>query len=338
MVMKSLYNLLLGSVIFLSCKEPAVVPAAASASIFPQQQISDYIRRIYQDTKGNLWLGTTRDGVYKYDGKDLKNYSTQDGLAGHCVKAIVPDNAGNLWIATEGGLSRFDGLCFTTFTVKDGLPDNDIWSVLTDRLGTVWVGSMNGLSRYDGHRFIKFSLPVTDITPEVSRYNPECVLSIYEDTEGNIWFGTAGTGIRRYDGQTITSYTTQDGLASNNIWCITQDKAGNMWIGTRGGGISCYDGEIFATLNQQNGLAGNNISDIIQDKAGKIWIGTSGRGISVYNGSTFTTMTENKGITQNNVQCIYQDNAGTVWIGFSGGLFRLNDTSLVNVTKDGPWL
>lgn len=336
--MKSLYTLLLGSVIFLSCKEPAAEPSATSASIFPQQQISDYIRRIYQDTKGNLWLGTTRDGIYRYDGKDLKNYSTQDGLAGHCVKAIVPDNAGNLWIATEGGLSRFDGLNFTTFTVKDGLPDNDIWSVLVDKRGTVWVGSMNGLSRYDGGKFANFVLPVTDIKPEVSRYNPYSVLSIYESSDGNIWFGTAGTGIRKYDGHTITSYTSKEGLASNNTWCITQDRAGNMWIGTRGGGASQYDGKTFVTYNQQDGLAGNNISDIIQDRAGNIWLGTSGRGLSKYNGSTFTTITEDKGITQNNVQCMYQDNAGTLWVGFSGGLFRLSGSTLINVTKEGPWL
>ena len=59
----------------------------------------------------------------------------------------------------------------------------------------------------------------------------------YKDKEGNIWFGTNGGGVSKYDGRNFTNYTTVQGLANNVVWSITEDKAGNIWFGTDGSGV-----------------------------------------------------------------------------------------------------
>ncbi len=377
--MKSIYTLLLLTWFACSCNEQEKKSSAGEPGIFPKSQVSSYIRNIYQDRHGNLWMGTTQDGVCRYDPSAaggsgaLTYYTRKDGFAGVCVKAIAEDKAGNLWFATEGGVSRFDGKDFTNFTVKNGLIDNDVWSILIDRTGIIWFGTMGGVSRYDpsassgadSKSFENFSLPSADVVSTDSRFSPNSVVSICQDKAGNIWFGTNGSGVRRYDpalagsSNAFTIYTDKDGLGSNNVWCIMEDRGGNIWFGTRGGGACRYDPlathtkgtATFTCFTQKDGLPGNNISAIIQDRTGNIWFGTSGGGVSLYDPSAtskgakpFTTITEKDGITQNHVQSIYEDKSGNIWVGFSGGLFRIDENSpsggqalLTNITKDGPW-
>ncbi len=335
--MRIVYSFLLLAALATSCKEPAPQVGAGYQGIVPQAQVSSYIRRIFQDHNGNLWLGTTQDGIYCYNGHTLTCIGVKEGLAGVCVKAIKEDSNGDIWIATEAGISRLAGQQFTNYTVKDGLDDNDTWSIHIDHSGVVWAGTMSGVCRFDGKRFQPFKLPPADVVSTNHRFSPNSVVDICEDGNGNIWFATCGTGIRKFDGHDCTTYTDKDGLADNDAWRLLLDRSGHLWIGTRGGGVSRFDGRSFTSFTEKAGLAGNNIGDILQDSDGNLWFATSGRGISRYDGRSFRTYARNSGLTQNQVQCIFQDNAGKLWVGCSGGLFRLEGDSLINVTKNGPW-
>jgi len=82
--------------------------------------------------------------------------------------------------------------------------------------------------------------------------------------------GAAG---RRYNGAEFTTFTTEDGLALDEVSTILEDQAGNLWFGTYGGGVSRYDGEKFVTFTTQEGLAGNWVRDILQDREGQLWFG-----------------------------------------------------------------
>ena len=70
------------------------------------------------------------------------------------------------------------------------------------------------------------------------------VQAITADKEGNLWFGTKGGGISVFDGNKWTSYTTANGLNSNNILCLTVDKEGVVWIGTDDG-VASFSGGNF---------------------------------------------------------------------------------------------
>jgi hypothetical protein len=62
--------------------------------------ISEFIRRIFQDTSGNFWFGTNGDGVVRYNGDALEYFSIKEGFGGHAVRGILEDKKGNVWFGT----------------------------------------------------------------------------------------------------------------------------------------------------------------------------------------------------------------------------------------------
>lgn len=140
-----------------------------------------------------------------------------------------------------------------------------------------------------------------------------------EDRWGNLWFGTFGGGVSKYDGKSFVNYTMSQGLASNNIWCITEDRIGNLWFGTSGRGVSKFDGQSFTNYSTEHGLAGNDVLSVIEDKDANLWFGSFGGGVSKYDGKSFTNFTIEQGLANNVVKCITKDKAGNLWFGTSGG-------------------
>ena len=122
------------------------------------------------------------------------------------------------------------------------------------------------------------------------------------DKTGNLWFGTLGGGVSRYDGKSFTNFTIAQGLANNTVKSITEDKTGNLWFGTEGGGVSRYDGKSFTNFTTAQGLANNTVWSISEDKTGNLWFGTYGGGVSRYDGKSFTNFTTAQGLANNRVK------------------------------------
>lgn len=139
------------------------------------------------------------------------------------------------------------------------------------------------------------------------------------DRFGNLWFGTYGGGVSRYDGKSFTSFTTAQGLANNMIWSIIEDRKGNLWFGTYGGGVSRYDGHSFTSITTEHGLANNLVWSILEDSDGILWFGTDGGGVSRYDGVTFTTFDTSRGLPDNKIRSILEDRSVNLWFGTLGG-------------------
>ena len=116
-----------------------------------------------------------------------KFYGIEDGLIDDRIDDLLLDRAGNLWIATQGGLSCFDGKVFHNFTTADGLPGNRIHCLYEDQKGHLWIGTGGGMVHYDGQHFQTIKSP--HIGP---------VLQILEDRDGAFWFGTDQNSLVRY--------------------------------------------------------------------------------------------------------------------------------------------
>lgn len=72
---------------------------------------------ITDDNQGNLWIGTIDTGVWRFDGENLMNYTTRDGLGSDIIWTIYKDKEGKLWFGTDGaGVYNFDGKTFVRFT------------------------------------------------------------------------------------------------------------------------------------------------------------------------------------------------------------------------------
>lgn len=80
------------------------------------------LARVYsinEDNNGNIWVGTVDAGVWKYDGYNLTNYTTKDGLTSNAVNTIYKDKNGELWFGTDAdGICKFNGTTFTEFIIK----------------------------------------------------------------------------------------------------------------------------------------------------------------------------------------------------------------------------
>ena len=108
--------------------------------------VQDFVRTMYQDTKGNYWFGTNGDGVIRYDGTTLEKFTQNEGFGGTAVRGILEDKNGVLWFGTSGGLTKFDGTTFSNYSEKDGLIHEEIWSIALDKKGNIWTVSYTHLT------------------------------------------------------------------------------------------------------------------------------------------------------------------------------------------------
>ena len=102
---------------------------------FIDGQLCQHLRKIFQDTKGNLWFGTNVYDLMQYDGNTLNIYTKKEGFSGGRGTGIVEDSSGNIWFATAIGLNKYDGESYTVFTEEDGLSNTEIWSLIIDSKG-----------------------------------------------------------------------------------------------------------------------------------------------------------------------------------------------------------
>lgn len=321
--------------------------AAALAPDFDTTLVSQYIRSIFQDSKGNLWFGTIAEGVVRYNVKTLTYFSTLDGFNSNSVFAINEDKSGNLWFGTDQGVYKYDGRIFRNYNQKDGLSQIDISrrGILVDKSGTIWVGTHVGVFRYD---------PSADDRGDKSfslfqELPPINVADIMEDRSGNIWFASS-TGVFRYDGRAITNIEGKEGLGENYAGGIAQDNVGNMWF-TMKNGICKYDahlndkvgqGKTFTEYTAKDGLGGTEFWGVYIEKSGIIWITTRGSttrfdpSIPLPNPKAFTVFTVEDGINCC-VQSMYQDKSGNMWWGTGQGLYRFDGKRFYQVKQNGPW-
>jgi ligand-binding sensor domain-containing protein/two-component sensor histidine kinase len=281
---------------------------------------SNYVRCIYQDTKGNLWFGTD-EGVSQYNGHSFTNYSEVNGLSVKMANSICEDQQGRMCIGTENnGIVFIDGKQTLALTKKEGLADSKVHCIYPDKQHRLWIGTENGLTCiYQGkitNYTAKQGLPFSIVT------------GIVQDAGGWLWFTTYGGGVCSYDGKIFTRYTVKDGLCNNTVLCLANGPDETIWFGTAIG-ASCYSPKegTFKTFTDKEGLCGNVIMNIIKDATGNVWLGSSGGGVSHYGGERFIHFTEKSKKTGNWVYAVLQDTENTMWFASSiGGVTKYDGT------------
>lgn len=296
-------------------------------------QSSDNVHCIMQDKAGNLWFGTTGEGVYKYDGKSFSQFISINGLNSNTVHCILEDKDGKIWIGTSAGVCLYDGKTFSEIQIPlpGYMPPNkynnrhDVFSIMQNRSGKLWFATIDGVYIYDGKSFTPFIVNEGAGGFMSSNNNVERIL---EDNAGNVWFGgRVNEGVFRYDGKSLTNLKV-----NGKDWAYPAllEKNGNIWFNNWNGAYR-YDGKSF---NKKDGLSNGPVTKIIEDKDGNLWFGGAGRGICRYDGKTFTCFTSKDGLINNDVWSILEDRDGNLWVGTRNtGLYRYDGKSFISFSE-----
>lgn len=158
------------------------------------------------------------------------------------------------------------------------------------------------------------------------------VYAVLEDKKGEIWIGTDGSGVSKYNGKSFTNYSVKEGLTGNIVTSLLEDRKGNIWMGTYDG-VTMFDGKNFTQFTEKEGLSNNKVVVIQQDKKGNIWFGSAQGGISKYDGEKITHYTVKEGLPSDSVLACMEDRNGNIWIGTFFGAVKFDGNSFTYFTK-----
>lgn len=296
------------------------------------------------DNKGHIW-------VYNMSGI-LWQHSTENGIFRplHLIPAdilsiisqerfqIYHDSRNIIWITTFGnGLFALDQNNGTLhhYTADKELVTNYLLCVTEDQSGEIWVGTeLAGVTKIS---LTNYPFDIFYPTPGGHADRDNAVRLIYEDKEGNFWFGTRNGNLHVCDADLKHSFEHR--ITGGLPFTIAEDTLGNKWLGTKGGGLLIFPpkgNRIMETYSLYNSMgqtsSSNNIFTIMRDTKNRMWLATFGGGLHLAerNGGElrFRQFTfQNK--HQNMMRSMIQDNAGLIWVGTNDGVVVFNPDELV---------
>ena len=212
--------------------------------------------------------------------------------------------------AEPGGGSSGSGgwpMTFRAWEREQGLPQNVVRALAQTRDGYLWIGSDDGVARFDGARFVSFGLR------EGLRSGP--VRTLFEDSRGAFWIGTAGSGLTRWQDGEAATFTMREGLPSDSITALGEDNEGRLWVGTEMGLAVWQDGR-WSAPGAAEQFKGKPITVLCKSRQGVLWVGATGVGIFRWQEGKFAALSDAsvEGLLQN-PHSLLEDKAGRIWVG-----------------------
>jgi signal transduction histidine kinase/ligand-binding sensor domain-containing protein len=252
----------------------------------------------YEDRYGYIWVGTERDGLFKYDDalNLLSNYKPCAGnfeMAGQrClneIKEIYEDREGRLWVHTgPTGLSLFDMETGTFHFVEADVGSYLPGEIVQDSFGIHWIGAYDGLfkCRMSGDKALRLELYDNPTLPRVP------VDELLSDTRGRLWLITRASGVYCLPPENRGSMTFKRYLHKDyryrftieyNARTMIEDDRGNIWFRSERG-LYRYDPALDSIVPDEyfnKKYKGYNFS-FTRDKNGIFWLGWE-KGLLCYN-------------------------------------------------------
>lgn len=211
----------------------------------------------YTTTNDNFIVGTFGHGLYRIENKSVSKLNTKNGLAGNHVYDIIENKKGDLFIATDQGLSIISNHKIKNYSEANGLISNLITSLVIDKNDRLWIISENGITRFDTDSL--YHLPIDKIS------DANIVYSVTNDLFGNLVLGTErGIDILSLDTASSPiskkSYRRHDGFfgIECNLNAVASNSSGELLFGTKQGATKYNP----LTDSIQNPLAKAYIRDI----------------------------------------------------------------------------
>jgi signal transduction histidine kinase/ligand-binding sensor domain-containing protein/DNA-binding response OmpR family regulator len=272
----------------------------------PDYQFLNYngIQVIATDNLDRLWIGTLNRGLFVFDqklGKVNELVHMQNGVNtffDNKVFSIFQDSFGVVWVGTEKGLYVFTEMNapakrYLPAAMSGSLPHHTVNSIFEDSRSRLWILTNGGVSIFNRETGLFDNIFHEDFNPSSPSSNAFRIM--YEDFQGNIWFGAVEDGINIVKVHEIDfeNYTRipNNPLSLNypQVLSVIEDNDNNLWVGTNGGGLNIYNksrSSVRYILHQENNPSALNsvaIMSLYKHTDGFIYIGTYLGGMTVYN-------------------------------------------------------
>ncbi|NOX75567.1 MAG: regulator [Gammaproteobacteria bacterium] len=242
----------------------------------PDGLADQFVYDIAEDTNGDFWIATW-SGVNRVPNGNLDDpdawetftvENTNGGLPNDWVYGVEIGKNGEVWFATEGGLAKFKDRKWTNWKHEDGLgaPYEKVKADIT------FANDPAKSSKH--HAAQKKEQGLSDIKVG---YNPNYIVSMVVDEQGDVWAGTWGGGLSHFDGKKWETFTVQEGLPGNHVFMLRKERGGSLWIGTNQGlARFSQDGKGFRVMTKADGLFANNVFSMAKASDGSLWVGSFG--------------------------------------------------------------
>lgn len=319
--------------------------AAAVPSVADTSAAARVVTTLLTDRDGTLLVGT-RDGLWRLGLGDvaLAPVTLVSGrvlpLTNRWIRALAFDRHGQLWMATQNGVSYLDSARTRLHALRRGdspaarsassvaLRVARLWP---DRVRDgMWIGTENGGLDYYSIRRDRFEHHGHD-SRDPSSLRSNSVWALTQDAAGMLWVGTFSGGVSAtlpYSAA-IRGYASVAGdptsLSYNAVTGFHEDANGDVWIATDGGGLNRFNPstEHFERFSSQAlGIPVDAILSVAPDRGGDLWIGTWGGGVVRVDPRRRTSRTHNvrnAGLTNDNVYEVIVDRYDRVWAGTDDG-------------------
>lgn len=315
----------------------------------PHGLIDNRVSAIFEDNRGNFWIGTAEDGLHTmnratglferhpYDSLHPDKLSrppvkkTFPGAVDH-ITFINEDSRGRIWIGTfAGGINVYDPYTKNVSyygadkNSKEQLGNNDFCRAYKTKDNVLWISTF-------GNNLYKI-IPHQNILPHIRV--GKVVYAFAEDDARTLWIGTEKGLIQEDSNGKIEQILVDKDSSSLANYILYIEKDGSkLWLATAQG-LYLFDPvtKIFTRYHHQVNNAGSLLSDTIfalkKDTGNKLWLGCiNGLDLMDTKSGTFThyqhSQKDTGSISNNEVGTIYVDKEQNLWAGTNDGLNRLD--------------
>ncbi|MDH0865930.1 sensor histidine kinase [Mitsuaria sp. GD03876] len=288
-------------------------------------RFGSFVWSLAEDGDGALWLGAD-SGLWRWRPGAPERFV----MPGMRVGDLSTTADGQLLVGVRGaGLMRFERGRLVPYPVPrptrpdDSVPDRELRSnkLLKSRDGGLWIGT-------EGHGILHLQDGQADTFTRADGLSGNIACSLFEDREGNLWYGSE-KGVDRFHKLPVTTISVQQGLPNEGTKAVLATPDGSVWIATDEGLARTENGR-FSVYRQRDGLPDARVQSLYQDAGGRLWVSTAG-GLAYLAGERFVAVA---GVPGKEVYSITGDDAGNLWLSGNEGLVRLRDGRFAGIT---PW-
>jgi signal transduction histidine kinase/ligand-binding sensor domain-containing protein len=299
-----------GTLVFSGGDDLQMVTADGKVIQYPIEPIR--ARALLKDREGDLWIGTTGQGIIHVHEGRTDRFTAMDGLSSNSIIQIFQDREGNLWAGTSRGLDKFTRPAVPNITSKQGLLVDYVNSVLRDREGVLWVATRSGLYRLVEGRWIKSRVKLPG----------DMITSVFETSKGRVLVATdAEKGIMRFDGDKVSHFGAVDG----DVFGLVEDSRGDLWVASHALGLLHFggDGKLIESFDKKM-LGKLNIAVAFDPKRDGLWLASNLGEIGFFkDGRVVERYGAKDGLAEGIIRDLQVDNDGGVWAGTRSGLAHL---------------